>query len=75
MKRSDYLRWQGKLLVLDGAYGSTYVVDTVEKIDANLESLHYRPAHPDIDRLLDARLHVAVLNCLFPPEDRPGGRS
>lgn len=67
MERSDHLRWEGKLLVLDGACGSTYNVDTVDSIDANLECLCYRPGHPDIDRLLDARLHVAVLNGLFPP--------
>ncbi|WP_371099873.1 hypothetical protein [Streptomyces sp. PU_AKi4] len=64
----DHLRWEGKLLVLDGAYGSTYNVDTVGSIDANLECLRHHPGHPDIDRLLDARLHVVVLNAVFPPQ-------
>jgi hypothetical protein len=67
MERRDYMRWEGQLLVLDGAYGSTYNVDTVDSIDANLESLRYRPHHPDVDRLLDARLHVSVLNSITPP--------
>jgi hypothetical protein len=67
MQPRDHLRWEGKLLVLDGAYGSTYNVDTVDSIDANLECLRYRPDHPDIDRLLDARLHVAVLNSFASP--------
>ncbi|MFI2620420.1 hypothetical protein [Streptomyces sp. NPDC018584] len=67
MEPRDHMRWEGKLLVLDGTYGSTYNVDTINSIDANLESLRYRPDHPDINRLLDARLHVAVLNSIWPP--------
>lgn len=67
MEPRDHLRWEGKLLVLDGVHGSTYNVNTVDSIDANLESMRHRPDHPDIDRLLDARLHVAVLNSIWPP--------
>ncbi|MFG2970904.1 hypothetical protein ACGFZS_47310 [Streptomyces sp. NPDC048288] len=48
-------------IVIDGAHGSTYAVGTVEQIDANLESLRHHRGHPDIDRLLDARLLVGSL--------------
>lgn len=71
MERSDHLRWQGRVLVMDGVYGSTYVVDTVDSIDANLESLRHHPDHPDIDRLLDARLIVGALNSFAPPVSAP----
>lgn len=55
-------------LVMDGAFGSIYVVDTVAAIDANLESLHWNPGHPDVDRLLDARRVVGALRALIPLE-------
>lgn len=50
-------------IVLDGVYGTTYPVGTVQEIDTNLKDLSRRPGHPDIDRLLDARLLVAALAC------------
>jgi hypothetical protein len=49
-------------IVLDGADGVTYDVGTVQEIDASLETLSRRPGHPDIDRLLDARLLVGTLD-------------
>jgi hypothetical protein len=64
---SDYMRCLDGMLVMDGVYGVTYNVDTVESIDGNLDSMRARPDHPDIDRLLDARRHVSVLNFIWPP--------
>lgn len=64
--RTDHIRMLNGGLVMDGAYGVTYNVDTVESIDANLDSMRHRPDHPDIDRLLDARSHVRVLNWIWP---------
>ncbi|MGW0586048.1 hypothetical protein ACWD25_61730 [Streptomyces sp. NPDC002920] len=64
---SDYIRVLNGILVMDGAFGSTYNVNTVEAIDGNLDSMRARPDHPDIDRLLDARRLVSVLNCIWPP--------
>lgn len=62
----DHIRTDRGCLVMDGAFGSIYIVDTVEVIDANLESLHWRPNHPDVDRLLDARRVVGALRAIFP---------
>lgn len=62
--RTDYIRKEGDLFVLDGAFGTVYNVDTVESIDANLEGL--RPDHPDVDRLLDARKLIGPLNAIWP---------
>jgi hypothetical protein len=62
----DHIRTDRDRLVMDGAFGSIYIVDTVEVIDANLESLRRRPGHPDIDRLLDTRRVVGALYALFP---------
>ena len=64
---ADHIRMLNGKLVMDGVYGVTYSVDTVESIDANLDSMRARPDHPDIDRLLDARRHVSVLNFIWPP--------
>lgn len=55
------------ILVMDGSYGVTYKVDTVHTIDGNLEGLRWRPGHPDIDLLLDARHLVGTLNFIWPP--------
>lgn len=70
----DHIRTDRDRLVMDGAFGAIYVVDTVEVIDANLESLHWRPSHPDIDRLLDARRVVGALRAIFPLDSGEGGR-
>ncbi|MGW0576323.1 hypothetical protein ACWD25_10215 [Streptomyces sp. NPDC002920] len=64
---SDYIRILNGILVMDGAFGSTYNVNTIEAIDGNLDSMRFRPDHPDIDRLLDARRHVSVLSYIWPP--------
>ena len=64
--RTDHIRTLNGLLVLDGFYGTIYNVNTVEAIDGNLDSMRARPDHPDIDRLLDARNHVRVLNWIWP---------
>lgn len=66
---ADHIRMLNGKLVMDGVYGVTYNVDTVESIDANLDSMRARPDHPDIDRLLDARRHVSVLNFIWPPAE------
>ncbi|WP_405747896.1 hypothetical protein [Streptomyces canus] len=66
---ADHIRMLNGKLVMDGVYGVTYNVDTVESIDGNLDSMRARPDHPDIDRLLDARRHVGVLNFIWPPEE------
>lgn len=65
----DYIRLDRGLVVMDGVFGSTYIVDTVEAIDANLDSLRSRPGHPDIDRLLDARRIVGPFRALFSDAD------
>lgn len=57
-------------IVLDGVDGTTYPAGTVQEIDTSLTSLSRRPDHPDIDRLLDARLLIAGLTCP-PPVDGP----
>lgn len=67
MVRADYIRVQNGRYVLDGAFGVTYNVDTVESIDANLDSMRFRPGHPDIDRLLDARRIIGPLRVIIPP--------
>lgn len=66
------IRMDRGLFVMDGAFGSTYIVDTVEAIDANLESLRWRPGHPDVDRLLDARRIVGPFRALFSDVDDRG---
>lgn len=65
------IRTNGDHLVMDGVYATTYRVDTVDEIDANLDCLRYRPDHPDIDLLLDARRIVGTLNWIW-PEKIPG---
>lgn len=50
-----HTRTIGARTVLDGAYSSTYNINTLAEVDANLEDLHWNPDHPDVDRLLDAR--------------------
>lgn len=63
---TNYLRRNGDNLVVDGAYSSTYLANTVDQIDANIDSIrHGQPDHPDIDRLLDARRIVGPCNVLF----------
>lgn len=62
------IRTIGEHLVMDGMYGTTYRVSTIDEIDANLDSLRHRPGHPDIDLLLDARRIVGVLNYVWPEE-------
>lgn len=63
---TDYLRKSGDNLVVDGAYTTTYLANTVDQIDANIDSIrHSDPRHPDIDRLLDARRIVGPYNALF----------
>ena len=56
MGQSEHIRVDRGMHVLDGAYGVIYNVNTIDKIDANLEDKRFYPGHPDIDRLLDARL-------------------
>lgn len=66
--RTDYIRKEGDVFVLDGTFGVVYKVDTVDLIDANLADL--RPDHPDVDRLLDARKMIGLVNHIF---GVPGG--
>lgn len=63
---SEYIRSINGVLVMDGFYGTIYNVDTIDSIDANLDSMRHRPGHPDIDRLLDARRHISLLNYIWP---------
>lgn len=72
--KTDYIRKEGDLFVLDGAFGVVYNVDTVERIDANLADL--RPDHPDVNRLLDARKTIGLVNHIWPldaPESSQDG--
>ncbi|MFD4596685.1 hypothetical protein ACFWPQ_01505 [Streptomyces sp. NPDC058464] len=64
--QAGLIRTIGEHLVLDGVYGTVYRIDTVDEIDANLDSMRFHPDHPDIDRLLDARRIVSVLNWVWP---------
>lgn len=48
-------------MVLDGAFGVVYNINSLYEIDGNLSDLRWRPDHPDIDRLLDARKWVPLL--------------
>jgi hypothetical protein len=61
--RTDYIRKEGDLFVLDGTFGVIYNVDTIELLDGNLANL--RRDHPDIDRLLDARKTIGLVNHIF----------
>jgi hypothetical protein len=58
----------GTRVVLDGAYSTTYNINTLAEIDGNLEDFRWNPQHPDVDRLLDARawlLATPVTACLL----------
>ena len=49
--------------IVVGVYDVHYRANTVYDIDANLEDL--RGDHPDVDRLLDARRAISLLNAIW----------
>jgi hypothetical protein len=57
----EHTRSIGSRTVLDGVFGVAYNVTTLEEIDGNLSDLHWNPSHPDIDRLLDVRKWVRLV--------------
>lgn len=67
---ADYVIRRNGHTVVQGVYGTTYNANTVDQIDANLDSIrHGQPDHPDIDRLLDARRLISLAGFLFDTDD------
>ncbi|WP_309032777.1 hypothetical protein [Streptomyces alfalfae] len=59
MRRDEVEDWRDQVVIDGTAEGTTYAAGTIEAIDASLAMLAGEPGHPDVDRLLDARLLLA----------------